>query len=138
MLRLLYARFNPAKSEPQDAELYPDLLDELRKTPVIEKRSRALNRLLMNKGYSPVFMEMDERMQLIAGNAMMRAMAARASPYDQLEGFKHVAGLVEAGQHLHLLPSGIGALEKAYQGPVIKLSEIIGTSSKRIQELLHG
>lgn len=122
----------------EDAELYPDLLDELRKTPVIEKRSRALNRLLMNKGYSPVFMEMDERMQLIAGNAMMRAMAAQASSYDQMEGFRHVAGLVEAGQHLHLLPSGIGALEKAYQGPVIKLSEIIGTSSKRIQELFHG
>ncbi|MHC8341655.1 hypothetical protein [Pseudomonas sp. HLT2-19-2] len=30
----------------EDAEIYPDLLDDLRKTPVIEKRSRALNRLL--------------------------------------------------------------------------------------------
>lgn len=122
----------------EDAELYPDLLDELRKTPVIEKRSRALNRLLMNKGYSPVFMEMDEQMQLIAGNAMMRAMAAQASPNDQLEGFRHASGLVEAGKHLHLFTSGINALEEVYQGPVIKLSEVIGASSKRPRELIHG
>ena len=122
----------------EDAELYPELADELRKTPAIEKRSRMLNRLLMQNGYSPVFMQMDERMQLIAGNAMMRAMARQASSHDQLEGFTYVAGVLEAGQHLKLLPSGIEALENAYQGPVIKLSELIATSSKSIRELSHG
>ncbi|MHA6519354.1 gamma-mobile-trio integrase GmtZ [Pseudomonas aeruginosa] len=122
----------------EDAELYPELADELRKTPAIEKRSRTLNRLLMQNGYSPVFMQMDERMQLIAGNAMMRAMARQASPHDQLEGFTYVAGVLEAGQHLKLLPSGIEALENAYQGPVFKLSELIATSSKSIRELSHG
>ena len=122
----------------EDAEIYPDLADDLRKMPAIEKRSRALNRLLMQNGYSPVFMQMDERMQLIAGNAMMRKMARQASPSDQLEGFRYVAGMVEAGKHLNLLPSGVAALEEIFQGPVVKLSELIATSFKSRGELIHG
>jgi hypothetical protein len=51
------------------------LQDELRKTPAIEKRSRQLSRALMKKGFEPIFMEMDEKQQLIAGNAMLRQMA---------------------------------------------------------------
>lgn len=121
----------------EDAELYPDLADDLRKTPAIEKRSRTLNNLLMRNGYNPVFMQMDERMQLIAGNAMLRAMARQASPNDQLEGFRCVAGVLEAGQHLKLLPDGIKALEEVYQGPVVKLSDLIATSPKAIRELNH-
>ncbi|SDU24862.1 Putative phage integrase [Pseudomonas pohangensis] len=121
----------------EDAEIYPDLADDLRKTPAIEKRSRALNNLLMRNGYSPVFMQMDECMQLIAGNAMLRAMARQASPNDQLEGFSYVAGALEAGQHLKLLPDGIKALEEVYQGPVIKLSDLIATSAKAILKFSH-
>lgn len=121
----------------EDAEIYPDLADDLRKTPAIEKRSRALNNLLMRNGYSPVFMQMDERMQLIAGNAMLRAMARQASPNDQLEGFSYVVGAIEAGQHLKLLPDGIKSLEEVYQGPVIKLSDLIATSAKAVRELNH-
>jgi hypothetical protein len=117
----------------EDAEFYPDLADDLRKTPAIEKRSRALNNLLMRNGYTPLFMQMDERMQLIAGNAMMRAMSRKASPNDQLEGFTYITGVLESGQHLKLLPDGIKALEEVYQGPVIKLSELIATSAKAIR-----
>ena len=116
----------------EDSELYPDLADEVRKTPAIEKRSRALNRLLMRNGYTPVFMQMDERMQLIAGNAMMRAMARKASPNDQLEGFTYITGVLEVGQHLKLLPEGIKALESFYHSPVIKLSDLIATAGKAI------
>lgn len=119
----------------EDAEFYPDLADDLRKTPAIEKRSRALNNLLMRNGYTPLFMQMDERMQLIAGNAMMRVMARKASPNDQLEGFTYITGVLEAGQNLKLLPDGIKALEEVYQGPVIKLSELIATSAKAIREV---
>lgn len=118
----------------EDAEIYPDLADDARKTPAIEKRSRALNNLLMRNGYAPMFMQMDERMQLIAGNAMMRAMAHKASPNDQLEGFTYISGVLEAGQHMKLLPNGISALEEVYQGQVIKLSELIATSSKTTLE----
>jgi hypothetical protein len=122
----------------EDAEIYPDLADDLRKTPAIEKRSRALNRLLMQNGYSPVFMQMDERMQLIVGNAMMRNMARQASASDQLEGFRYVAGMVEAGQHLNLLPSGVAALEEIFQGPVVKLSELIATSFRSHRDIIDG
>lgn len=87
----------------------------------------------MSNGYAPLFMQMDERMQLIAGNAMMRAMAVQASPNDQLEGFSYITGVLETGQHLNLLPDGIEALEDIYQGPVVKLSELITIPAKRIQ-----
>lgn len=121
----------------ENAEIYADLSDELRKTPAIEKRSQALNRMLMKQGYSPVFMNMDERLQLIAGNAMMRSMATQAAPRDQLEGFRQVAGLIEAGQSLHLLPTGIEALEQVIKRPLVKLADLITSSSKQVRDLIH-
>ncbi|OOE93630.1 integrase [Salinivibrio sp. AR647] len=96
-----------------DAEFYPDLQDELRKTPVIEKRSRQLSRVLMKKGFEPVFMEMDDKQQLIAANAMLRQMAKIADPDDKLEGYRKVANYIEAGEYLtdnKLLFGGIHAL----------------------------
>ena len=96
-----------------DAEFYPDLQDELRKTPAIEKRSRKLSRVLMKKGFEPIFMEMDAKQQLIAANAMMRQMAKIADPDDKLEGYRKVASYIEAGEYLtdnKLLSEGIHAL----------------------------
>lgn len=119
----------------ENAEIYADLGDELRKSPALEKRSKALNQMLMKQGYIPIFMNMDERLQLIAGNAMIRAMAAQASPQDQLDGFRQVAGLIEAGQSLHLLPSGIEALQKVIERPLIKLTDLITSSPKQVREL---
>ncbi|MGR5455229.1 gamma-mobile-trio integrase GmtZ [Vibrio alfacsensis] len=96
-----------------DAEFYPDLQDELRKTPAIEKRSRKLSRVLMKKGFEPIFMEMDDKQQLIAANAMLRQMAKIADPDDKLEGYRKVANYIEAGEYLNdnkLLSQGIHAL----------------------------
>lgn len=96
-----------------DAEFYPDLQDELRKTPVIEKRSRQLSRVLMKKGFEPIFMEMDEKQQLIAGNAMLRQMAKIADPDDKMEGYRKVANYIEAGEYLQdnkLFNAGVHAL----------------------------
>ncbi|USE00417.1 integrase family protein [Vibrio sp. SCSIO 43133] len=96
-----------------DAEFYPDLQDELRKTPAIEKRSRQLSRVLMKKGFEPIFMEMDDKQQLIAANAMLRQMAKIADPDDKLEGYRKVANYIEAGEYLNdnkLLSGGIHAL----------------------------
>ncbi|MEV3842922.1 gamma-mobile-trio integrase GmtZ [Aeromonas veronii] len=96
-----------------DAEFYPDLQDELRKTPAIEKRSRQLSRMLMKKGFEPIFMEMDDKQQLIAANAMLRQMAKIADPNDKLEGYRKVANYIEAGEYLtdnKLLSGGIHAL----------------------------
>ncbi len=96
-----------------DAEFYPDLQDELRKTPAIEKRSRQLSRVLMKKGFEPIFMEMDDKQQLIAANAMLRQMAKIADPDDKLEGYRKVASYIEAGKYLtdnKLFSEGIHAL----------------------------
>lgn len=96
-----------------DAEFYPDLQDELRKTPAIQKRSMQLSRVLMKKGFEPIFMEMDEKQQLIAGNAMLRQMAKIADPDDKLEGYRKVANYIEAGEYLSdnkLFSAGMSAL----------------------------
>ncbi|GLX82292.1 gamma-mobile-trio integrase GmtZ [Thalassotalea eurytherma] len=96
-----------------DAEFYPDLQDELRKTPAIEKRSRQLSRVLMKKGFEPIFMEMDDKQQLIAANAMLRQMAKIADPNDKLEGYRKVANYIEAGEYLEenkLFSAGMSAL----------------------------
>tara|TARA_R110000772_G_scaffold268677_1_gene397363 strand:+ start:1629 stop:4292 length:2664 start_codon:yes stop_codon:yes gene_type:complete len=96
-----------------DAEFYPDLQDELRKTPVIQKRSMQLSRVLMKKGFEPIFMEMDDKQQLIAANAMLRQMAKIADPDDKLEGYRKVANYIEAGEYLtdnKLFSQGIQAL----------------------------
>ena len=96
-----------------DAEFFPDLQDELRKTPAIEKRSRQLSRALMKKGFEPIFMEMDEKQQLIAGNAMLRQMAKIADPDDKMEGYRKVANYIEAGEYLSnhkLFNAGMNAL----------------------------
>lgn len=96
-----------------DAEFYPDLQDELRKTPAIEKRSRQLSRVLMKKGFEPIFMEMDDKQQLIAANAMLRHMAKIADPDDKLEGYRKVANYIEAGEYLtdnKLFSQGVNAL----------------------------
>ena len=96
-----------------DAEFFPDLQDELRKTPAIEKRSRQLSRVLMKKGFEPIFMEMDEKQQLIAGNAMLRQMAKIADPDDKMEGYRKVANYIEAGEYLSdnkLFSAGMNAM----------------------------
>lgn len=96
-----------------DAEFFPDLQDELRKTPAIQKRSMQLSRVLMKKGFEPIFMEMDDKQQLIAANAMLRQMAKIADPDDKLEGYRKVASYIEAGEYLtdnKLFSEGINAL----------------------------
>ncbi|MGL1163431.1 gamma-mobile-trio integrase GmtZ [Vibrio parahaemolyticus] len=112
-----------------DAEFYPDLQDELRKTPVIEKRSRKLSRVLMKKGFEPIFMEMDDKQQLIAANAMLRQMAKIADPDDKLEGYRKVANYIEAEEYLtdnKLFSQGIHALtDKAINFDSITLPNLL-------------
>lgn len=58
-------------------------------------------------------MEMDDKQQLIAANAMLRHMAKIADPDDKLEGFRKVASYIEAGEYLtdnNLFSQGIHAL----------------------------
>jgi hypothetical protein len=114
----------------ENAEVYPDLQDELFKTPAIEKRSRILNSLLMKDGYKPIFMEMDERMQLIAGNAFMRKMANQVMPKDKLiEGLQRVCGYIESEQSLKrlgLLDDAFNEIAHKEDWPAFPLAEIAG------------
>ena len=99
----------------EDAEFHPDLRDDLRKTPAIAKRTNALSRMMARSGYKPVFLEMDEQTQLIAGNALMRKMAKIAAPEDRLEGYRIAANYIEAQEFLkddRLLKSGFDAVKK--------------------------
>lgn len=99
----------------EDAEFYPDLHDDLRKTPAIAKRTNALSRMMARSGYKPVFLEMDEQTQLIAGNALMRKMAKIAAPEDRLEGYRIASNYIEAQEFLkddRLLKSGFDAVKK--------------------------
>ena len=99
----------------EDAEFYPDLRDDLQKTPAITKRTNILNRMLSISGKQPLFLEMDEKSQLIAGNALMRKMAKIANPDDNLEGYRIAADYIEAQKYLvdsRLLNAGLSELPK--------------------------
>ena len=99
----------------EDAEFYPDLHDDLRKTPVIAKRTNALSRMMARSGYKPIFLEMDESTQLIVGNALVRKMAKIADPDDQMEGYRIATNYIEAQAYLKndgLLKSGFQAVKQ--------------------------
>jgi hypothetical protein len=99
----------------EDAEFYPDLHDDLRKTPAIAKRTNALSRMMARIGYKPVFLEMDENTQLIVGNALIRKMAKIAEPDDKMEGYRIATNYIEAQEYLKndgLLKSGFEAVRQ--------------------------
>lgn len=99
----------------EDAEFYPDLQDDLRKTPAISKRTLSLSRMMMQKGYRPILMEMDERAQLITANALLRKMAQIAHPSDKLEGYRIAANYIDAQEYLiddRLLEAGIDQMSR--------------------------
>ncbi|WP_305419980.1 gamma-mobile-trio integrase GmtZ [Photobacterium leiognathi] len=108
-----------------DAEFYPDMLDDVKKTPTIERRTQSLSRFMMRKGYMPQLLMLDKDQQLIAANAMMRQMALQANPTDKLDGYKQVANYLELGQFMadsKLLETGIHALENSINTPVVGIS----------------
>ncbi|MGR5077585.1 gamma-mobile-trio integrase GmtZ [Photobacterium swingsii] len=109
----------------EDAEFYPDMLDDVKKTSVIQDRTQGLSRFMMRKGYMPQLLMLDKDQQLIAANAMMRQMALQANPTDKLDGYKQVANYLELGQFMvdsKLLETGIHALENSINTPVDGIS----------------
>lgn len=98
----------------EDAEFYPDLHDDLRKTPAIARRTNALSRMMARSGYQPIFLEMDENTQLIVGNALIRKMALIADPDDKMEGYRIATNYIEAQEYMAdsgLLDSGFEAVK---------------------------
>lgn len=109
----------------EDAEFYPDLLDEIKKTPAIQNRTQNLSRFMMRKGYVPQLLMLDEEQQLIAANAMMRQMALQANPSNKLDGYTQVSNYLELGHFMHdsnLLDVGIKNLNNTINQNFIKLT----------------
>ncbi|NQY36851.1 MAG: integrase [Alteromonadaceae bacterium] len=109
-----------------DAEFYPDLLDEVMKTPAIERRTQKLCHFMMRKGYMPHLLMMDKEQQLIAANAMMRQMAEMTDHKNKLEGYRKVTNYLEMGKFLEdesLLEQGIKAMNEKSKHPVLKLND---------------
>lgn len=109
----------------EDAEFYPDMLDDVKKTPVVQDRTQNLSRIMLRKGYMPHLLMLDKDQQLIAANAMMRQMALQANPTDKLDGYKKVANYLELERFMEdskLLEIGINALETSINTPVNGIS----------------
>ncbi len=82
----------------QDLEVYPDL------SPVREaifRRSQLLDAALENEGHRPLFLHLPEQIQLLAGNAFIKAMAVQANPSDAELGRRTVISLIDARERLH-------------------------------------
>lgn len=108
-----------------DAEIYPDLLDDIKKTSVIQDRTQALSRIMIRKGYLPHLLLLDQDQQLIAANAMIRAMTKQSESINKLGSFQKVVSYLEFDEFLQnhkLLETGIKSLEEHLNTPLNSLS----------------
>ncbi|SIO52690.1 Putative phage integrase [Burkholderia sp. GAS332] len=80
----------------ESLELYPDL--EAGKA--IIRRSQLLDSAVYNEGLSPVFMQLSEREQLLAGNAFLRRLASHVNPANPALAQRQVIELMDAGKRL--------------------------------------
>src|SRR5699024_6521997 len=48
----------------EDAEIYPDLLDDVKKTSAIQDRTQILSQIMMRKGFMPLLVSLDSDQQL--------------------------------------------------------------------------
>jgi hypothetical protein len=80
----------------ESLELYPDLQAD----KAILRRSQLLDSALYNEGLRPVFMQLSEGEQLLAGNSFMRHLALQVNPDDPALAQRQVIALMDAGKHL--------------------------------------
>ena len=117
----------------EDAEIYPDFKDDLEDTSVLHKRTMKLTQMMMKAGYKPILVGMDEKTQLIVGNALIRKMAMLSDPNDRMQGMAKVASYIEGEHYLSdrkLLHSGYQSLLNDY--PVVeghKLQKLMNVDS---------
>jgi transposase-like protein len=77
-------------------ELYPD---EQPGTAVL-RQSQILDAALVREGLPPVLLLLNEKEQLLVGNALLRKMAEANSPDNVPSGYKAVIGAIDSGQGL--------------------------------------
>ncbi|MCL1125511.1 gamma-mobile-trio integrase GmtZ [Shewanella surugensis] len=110
-----------------DAEIYADLRDDLKKTPVINHRSNQLNTMLIKSGYMPFMMELDDEAQLAAGNAMINAMLRATGKKDKSNAMTQLANYLDTEAYLvdmGLLDEGVKAIEAKTGISILSLSDI--------------
>ena len=108
----------------EDAEFYPDILDDIKKTPAIQNRTQNLSRFMMCKGYSPQLLMLDQEQQLISANAMMRQMALQANPTNKFDGYTQVTNYLELGHFMRdskLLDAGMEVFKNNINQPILEL-----------------
>lgn len=80
----------------ESLELYPDLEAD----KAILRRSQLLDSALYNEGLPPLFMQLSEGEQLLAGNSFMRRLALQVNPDDPALAQRQVIALMDAGKSL--------------------------------------
>lgn len=98
----------------RDAEVYPELADDLYKTPVIEKSVYSISKMMMKKGYEPKILMLNKEQQLIALNAIIRKMVSLSKSNNEIEGYQNVISYLELEKYMYddvLFKSGLEALE---------------------------
>ena len=109
----------------EDAEIYPDLLDDIKKTSVIQDRTQSLSRIMIRKGYLPHLLLLDQDQQLIAANAMIRTMTKQIDSINKLGSFQKIVSYLEFDEFLQnhkLLETGIKTLEEHLNTPINSFS----------------
>ena len=97
-----------------DAEIYPDLLDDVKKTSLIQDRSQKLSRVMLKAGFKPYLLLLNKEQQMMAANAMMRQMVLQSNHTDKLAGFKTVSDYLELEEftdNSFMLETGIQSLK---------------------------
>ena len=110
-----------------DAEIYADLRDDLMKTPAINHRSNKLNTMLMKSGYMPFLMQLDDKTQLIAGNAMINAMLRAISEQDKSKAMTQLTSYLDTEAYLTdagLLDVGVKAIEAKTGINILRLADL--------------
>lgn len=80
----------------ENVEVYPDL----EPGKAVFRRSQLLDAVLYRDDLPPVFMQLSEQEQLLAGNAFMRRLAQQMNPTNPALGQREVIRLMDAGSHL--------------------------------------
>lgn len=80
----------------ESLQLYPDLDAD----KAVIRRSQLLDSALYNEGLPPVFMQLSEREQLLAGNAFMHRLALQVNPGNPADAKRQVIALMDAGKRL--------------------------------------
>jgi hypothetical protein len=120
-----------------DAEIYADLRDDLKKTPAINHRSNKLNSILMKSGFMPFFMQLDDETQLLAGNAMINAMLKATGEPDKSRAMTTISSYMDAEAYLQdmgLLEEGVKAIEAKTGINILRLADMSSSSQLGVKK----